>query len=80
MPKTQKRTRKTSIRKSSTSHTQKKDAKKINIIFDLDATLINSVHIDTVYGNPDPDLQLTSLGPHRFGIIPGKKTGNRTTQ
>lgn len=74
MPKTQKLTRKTTRRSSTTSHTLKKDAKKINVIFDLDATLINSVHIDTVYGNPDPDLQITSLGPHRFGIIPGKKT------
>jgi hypothetical protein len=74
MPKTQKHTRKTTHRSSTTLHTRKQKTAKINVIFDLDATLINSVFIETIYGNQEPDLQLTSLGPHRLVIIPGKKT------
>lgn len=53
-----------------------KEGSKINIIFDLDATLINSVFHETVYGNEDPQQNINSIGPLKYGVIPGKKTNS----
>jgi hypothetical protein len=58
-----------------TKNTQKNhENKKINIIFDLDATLISSNEKTTIYGDEDPHWVTQSIGPHQPVIIPGKKT------
>ena len=50
------------------------DSKKINIIFDLDETLIRSNTKTTKYGDENPDWNTQSIGPHQSIIIPGPKT------
>ena len=54
-------------------HTKIPASKKINIIFDLDATLISSNMNFTKYGNKDPEWNTQSIGPHQSIIIPGPK-------
>ncbi len=49
---------------------------KINIIFDLDATLINSMSTFTKYGDENPEWFIQSIGPHQHVNIQGPKTPN----
>lgn len=55
------------------SNVQKKISsnKQINIIFDLDATLISSDINCVNYGAEDPDWTTQSIGPHQRVVIPG---------
>ena len=73
MPRTQKRIKKITRRTQRTPKTNPGHS-RINIIFDLDATLINSVFHETRYGNENPESHVNSIGPHQYVVIPGKHT------
>lgn len=68
-----KSSRQSQVSKDNTDNKGSKQA-IINIIFDLDATLISSNNIPTNYGSPEPDWKTMTIGPHNMAIIQGSKT------